>query len=748
MVNSECLPTGYQLQNYRIEQILGEGGFGLTYKATDLNLNRVVAIKEYIPLGVATRSSTGDVVPINADYEETYQQGLMRFVEEAQALALFEHDNLVKVKSFLRQHNTAYIIMEYVDGMTFSAWLRQNPKPSEDALLGIMLPILDGLHELHKIGLLHRDIKPSNMYICANDRPILLDFGAVRNSMRSDQNRELSVIQYTEGYAPPEQYGKSGQGPWTDVYAVGACLHLGVTGEVVVNAMERFTEVQSGDPDPQPSINNATLRDDYSEHFLEAIEQAISLNRKERIGDALNLKNRLLNINPSPVLADGNGSNEQNTTQEGVLSRSGIPENDATVIRASNDDVTVVNVADDAPITTRVQEDEAVLTQDQNVDSGRSTQQSANGSESSVGSGKSKMILGAGVFVALMALGWVLKPSSEQAPVQVQSTVDEVVDTTSQISASQNTDLLATVNSLYDQVERLGVEDITKVDLSKYANGVTDTDSIESDNQELQAIADGLEAGLKKNARSYEIGSSAQDIDEALEHCREYASDCKRDWYEDELLVTVSLTPFKLDTSEITVGEFNQYATAQSVVTAAEEKGFSYTVDPNKDFAVSRSKGIYWENAYGTDNDISNLPVVHINRTEAEGYCRSVGKRLPTEAEWEFVARGVDRFKFPWGNTWDPNRVNWGGHNTASMMPVNSFQNNDRGYFDLAGSVTEWTSTDSNEENVAILKGGSLFDKNVANFRIPVKRLESIDYAGEDVGFRCSRRVEEWPVNQ
>jgi len=395
MVNSERLPTGYQLQNYRIDEILGEGGFGITYKATDLNLNRIVAIKEYIPLGTATRSSTGDVVPSKADFEEAYQQGLQRF--------LFEHSNLVKVQSFLRQHNTAYIIMEYVDGMTFSDWLKQNPEPSEDKLLALVTPILNGLHELHKAGLLHRDIKPSNIYICANDRPILLDFGAVRNSMRSDQNKELSVIQYTEGYAPPEQYGKSGQGPWTDIYAVGAVLHLAVTGDKVTNAMERFTEIQNGEPDPQINIRDIALRDDYSEHFLDAIEQALSVNRKERIEGALALKNRLLNI-------DTLESDEEEPAT--VVREGGLLPDDATVARPiPEDDATLARVSAEDPTRAKETEEtaEPVAVVKVETNAARSTSTAVG----KLGSKKTKAVAGAAAVVVLAALAFFFKPTAD-----------------------------------------------------------------------------------------------------------------------------------------------------------------------------------------------------------------------------------------------------------------------------------------------------------------------------------------------
>jgi len=247
--------------------------------------------------------------------------------------------------------------------------------------------------------------------------------------------------------------------------------------------------------------------------------------------------------------------------------------------------------------------------------------------------------------------------------------------------------------------------------------------------------------------RTFTIGSSDEDIDEAVALCNEYLADCQREWYADEVMTTVTLDPFELDKTEVTFREFFAFANTRIAKTSAEERGFSFVVDPSKAYAIKRGNGVSWRNAYDGNEDVGNFPVVHINQAEAEEYCQFVGKRLPTEAEWEYVARGEDRFKFPWGNTWDPERVNWGGNNTQSMSPIKSYRDNGRGYFDLAGSVTEWTSTESSEENVAILKGGSLFDKNVANFRLSVKRLESVDYTGEDVGFRCARSVDEWPVN-
>ncbi|MFK7857677.1 MAG: SUMF1/EgtB/PvdO family nonheme iron enzyme [Granulosicoccus sp.] len=729
-MNSKGLPPGYQIHNYRIEQILGEGGFGLTYKAVDLNLNRQVAIKEYMPAGIAIRSSSGDVEPLNAECEERYEDGLMSYVREAQALAQFEHHNIVKVYTFLRHHKTAYIIMEYVDGMTFSEWLRQNPRPTEAELIAIVSPILSGLHELHKVDLLHRDIKPSNIYICLNNRPILLDFGTVGNSMASDETKDQSLIQLTEGYAPPEQYGKSGQGPWTDIYAVGACLYLAATGQMVTNAIERTKQVSSGHIDPQPGMRNVSLRNNYSDHFLNAIEQAISLNPTDRVEDALSLKNRLENVNAAYVpdwvgKPPGTGGSPDTVN----LAASGVGKPDQNLIETR-----VVSYEPDSALEV------ATVARISSASDAQSTPSTANPSHAShpvhtaAHPGKSRKVVGiAAICLAVAGVAAYLFVSDRNAE-------DELNELKPQITA-----LMGSISAKLDVLNLLGVQDTAVPDLAEFAEDPIDVESARLQLNGLSSLLDQLDTDLKTNPRTYLIGSSAEDIEQALQLCNQYSTACEREWYEDEMETEVTLAPFELDKSEVTVGQFGDYAQAQNIVTLAEENGFSFTVDTTKEFAVVRSQGVNWNSGFDTLAEPENQPAVHLSRADAQGYCQSMGRRLPTEAEWEYVARGIERYKYPWGDTWDASKLNWGG-NMEDMLPANSFPANERGYFDLAGSVTEWTSTDSIEVNTGILKGGSRFDKNVANFRLPVKRLEYLDYTGEDVGFRCAKSVDEWPT--
>ena len=818
-MNSKSLPSGYQIQNYRIEQVLGEGGFGITYKAVDLNLNRPVAIKEFMPGGIAVRSDNGDVEPAQANYGDIYHEGLISFVKEAQALARFEHGNIVKVYTFLRHHNTAYIIMEYVDGMTFSEWLRQHPTPSEAELITIASPILAGLHELHKVGLMHRDIKPGNIYICRDNRPILLDFGAVGDLAPTDRTGELSVIKLTEGYAPPEQYGKSGQGPWTDIYALGACLVLGVTGKKLSNAMERIAEVFGGNEDPQPRLKDATLLSNYSDHFLDAIDQAISLDPKDRIESALKFKNRLENIKSASTLErrensqpqlDGGGidnvdsnpfnddsdldrtkfSPKSDNTQSDVptiIKNTGADTSDPITFAATSKarSLSTLDAAADAETphlaknvkflvaiagvvlfawlvkTQLVIEDipDSTLANEEVVDGTTAGEEIP---DSVINSEKVK-IEQLGKLIEEMELpetgDYEAAISSRQLAEDIESgkvsgSRVEIKDNLLKASSALNTyiitagpkrikELLDTVTSNLEKARQLGVRNFASVDLSDFSDTVADSDSLRNQYIDLSNTAKQLDDDIKKNVRSYVIGSSAQEIQDALEQCKQFSPDCTIEWYKDELVREVVLSPFELDKSEVTYGEFAQYIESEGVETSAQKRGFSYVIDSTKNFAVTRNDGVFWKNAYAINASVDDQPVVHVSRADAAGYCKYAGMRLPTEAEWESAARGPKRFKYPSGDIWDATRVNWGG-SADIMVPTNSFPANDEGFFDLAGSVTEWTSSDSVEENTGVLKGGSRYDNNIANFRLPVRRLEYVDYTGEDVGFRCARTLDEW----
>lgn len=280
------LREGFELRNFRIEGFLGEGGFGITYRALDLDLQRVVAIKEYFPREHVGRHSTGRVEPVgNQESLAIYQHGLRGFVDEARSLARFDHPNIVRVHGYLEEMGTAYLIMEYVRGQTLSAWLQgKQPPIATNELLKIFNPILQGLYELHGQKLIHRDIKPANIYIAENGRPVLLDFGAARQWVEG-QSKSLTAI-VTPGYAPFEQYSVHGnQGPWTDIYSVAACLSFMLTGERVVEALDREMRIGNGEADPLLPLDGRV--DSVNCGFLQAIDHALARQPADRPDNAL-----------------------------------------------------------------------------------------------------------------------------------------------------------------------------------------------------------------------------------------------------------------------------------------------------------------------------------------------------------------------------------------------------------------------------------------------------------------------------
>jgi len=235
------LPPGTVLQDqFIVGRVLGHGGFGITYLAWDLNLERRVALKEYMPNGIATRTTGTFTVNSYSGQKAGYELGLQKFIEEARVLARFQsHPGMVAVQYFFQANGTAYLMMEYLEGVTLDAYLKDNGGtiPFKQAM-DVLMPVMDALREVHKTGILHRDVSPDNIYITRAGPVKLLDFGAARFAL-GQHSQNFSII-LKEGYAPEEQYRSKGhQGPWTDVYACAATIYRAVTGKVPIPALDR-----------------------------------------------------------------------------------------------------------------------------------------------------------------------------------------------------------------------------------------------------------------------------------------------------------------------------------------------------------------------------------------------------------------------------------------------------------------------------------------------------------------------------
>ena len=269
-----ALMLSSMLLEYRLESVLGAGGFGLTYLGWDTHLEKHVAIKEYLPGDLAIRALDGSIVPVNTQSEYNYQWGLERFIQEARTLAKFSHPNIVRVNRFFEANGTSYMVMDYEAGESLYQFLRRAPMPDTAVLKSILLPILDGLEAIHQAGFLHRDIKPSNVFMRANGAPLLIDFGAARLVSRDNPERLTAIV--SPGYAPLEQYSVEGdQGPWSDIYGLSGVMYRAVTDENPPDAVKRIKA------DGVPA-GLAAARTRYDERFLKAIEWGLKTDEKLR----------------------------------------------------------------------------------------------------------------------------------------------------------------------------------------------------------------------------------------------------------------------------------------------------------------------------------------------------------------------------------------------------------------------------------------------------------------------------------
>ena len=268
-----ALPANYRLQEFELLSVLGAGGFGITYMGMDHLLNKMVAIKEYLPNDFAVRRDHESVLPKSTADKDNFAWGLDRFLDEARVLARFDHPNIIRVHRYFESNGTAYIVMDYAEGATLDDRLKSKRTLKLGELNDILLPILDGLEVVHRANFLHRDLKPSNIIIRKDGTPIILDFGAARQAV-SAKSRSVTAI-VTPGYAPIEQYSTKGnQGPWTDIYALAAIAYRCIVGARPADATERVYD--------DPLVGWVDNRRGWARPFLQAVDGALAFKEKDR----------------------------------------------------------------------------------------------------------------------------------------------------------------------------------------------------------------------------------------------------------------------------------------------------------------------------------------------------------------------------------------------------------------------------------------------------------------------------------
>lgn len=295
-VQNQALPVGHILQDYTIQKVLNSGGFSYVYVAVDQQQNKV-AIKEYLPTGLAVRTNGINVTINNPEAAASFKHGLKCFFEEGRTLANIDHRNIVRVLNFFRANETVYMVMQYERGKSLQeSILKQKQTVSEVFIRRLFGQLLNGLREVHAQKLLHLDIKPSNIYIRLDGSPVLLDFGSARQTLSGSQpNLPPS---YTPGFASPEQYfDKQLLGPWSDIYSVGATMYACIARAAPMSADKRSLK--------DVLVPASQLgKHHYSRHLLEMIDSCLALNHMERPQSVFELQRELVrdfNLKPEKL---------------------------------------------------------------------------------------------------------------------------------------------------------------------------------------------------------------------------------------------------------------------------------------------------------------------------------------------------------------------------------------------------------------------------------------------------------------
>lgn len=598
---SNTLPVGYRLHHYRIEGVLGAGGFGITYRAVHEALRSQAAIKEYFPVEWSYRDSDavnvlantqGGLPTSEAGGEACYAWGLERFLNEARILAQVNHASVVRVRDFFEANGTAYIVMDYEDGEPLSQVLQREKTLSEERIRQLLGDVLPALEAIHALGYLHRDLKPANLYCRSDGRTILIDFGAARQALGQRSKNITSV--FTVGYSPIEQYlvENKGYGPWTDVYALGAVLYQCVTGKQPIEAPARVLD------DPlMPAIEAGDGR--YSRGLLYMIDQALAIRPEKRFQTIAKMREVF-----EASYDDG----------DGTVALMPLP---AAVTRG-NENLTVTPSQVGSSSKARALQQEQLR---RGLD----------------------WRWGVGLLAILGAVGAVVINHFTAAPPAV-STVEPTVGQTPTVTSSTNTTPVVTGPPTNPQPGQSYVEPLSGINLLWIGPGC------------------------------FTMGSPQTDKERSG----------------NEIAHQVCPSGFWISKYEVTNGQYRR-------------------------FDAGHDSGAY--QAYSLNSD--DQPVVRVSWQEAANYAKWVAEqthlrfRLPTEAEWEYAARGGKTISRDWNddsaaacgfaNIYDETArkskpFNWANYpcedHYVVAAPVGKYSANGYGVYDMLGNVAEWSCSE------------------------------------------------------
>ena len=768
------LARGTEINEFVVERVLGVGGFGVTYLAADRKLDRWVAIKEYLPRDWGTRRADGTVGPRSSSDAEDYQWGLARFLEEARTLARLDDARILRVYQVLEGRGTACMVTEYVEGRNLEETLTAEGPWPEARVRALLEDLLPGLAAVHQADLVHRDIKPANVMVRVDGTPVLIDFGAARYAAGAHSHSLTSVL--TPGYAPHEQYLTAGkQGPWTDVYALGAVAYRALSGRAPVEATAR---VRADPLAPLAQIAPGRV----SEAFEKAVTAALAVWPEDRPQDVAAWRAQWAggSVVGSAIGASTDAGRVLSDAENPPGREPGSP--DSRILSADRRAVAAA-LAVVAGVTVGI----AGWVWDGNPgDTGEST------SPATVGEPLSVPVAPA-VSDQDSSPG---DPGSDTVDAETDNAADagESIESMSPVVADERlpVPMVADVQAeltrhglyagaidgewgprtvraarAYASVLRIPVAGFDLMDPVQFADLVSEEALAGRD--DLPIDCDACPEMVVIPAGTFQMGvpASTEGMDDAKPRH------------------PVTLGAFALGRYEVTRDEYDAFATAVEHVASGGCQVVGRDVDAEQGYSWSIDVALSWFDP-GFEQ-LDRHPVVCVSWADANAYAQwlsdKTGKRyrLPTEAEWEYAARAGSTVSRYWGDSsGEQCRYANGGDNTLrktsifgevdDLAPctdgagrtaaVGSFTPNRFGLFDMMGNVWEWVE-DCQHDNYAaaprdgsawtaggdcdqrMLRGGAWDAENRGDrFRLGQRMPHPREVREDHVGFRVAKTLD------
>lgn len=714
---------GLVFPGYTLLSRLGQGGLSSVYLAEQQVFSREVAFK-VMSAAIAQQEGFGE-----------------RFLREARIVASLNHRNIVQVYDTGVVDGNYYLAMEYLPRGDLSEHTGR-PLPPRDALR-VVCSVLEALGFAASRGVVHRDVKPANVMFRDDGTVVLVDFGIAFRDEPDERLTRIGTVVGTPCYMSPEQFDGRDVDERSDVYSVGVVLYELLTGALPFEGDNAVALAMGHLKEPVPRLPPPVAG------FQPLIDRALAKTPQERYRTAAEFLDALAGLGGHLLAGSGlsDGTRVLEPPEAAETPTVAVARQRAGGSAASASTVPLgalhgAIVALTAPLERRIGRPLRGGARALRCAATRNYRRMPGVLEGPLRTlrirGPLPLAAAAALVLSIVAaLLWTLtRGGYEDTTPEAAGTPPASLSPQLRRRLERRRDaLIARVEALQPVHPALSREAI-RDEYAALARVGAPADELAVAEEQLHAR---LRAALDSAPRRFTAGSTPRQIADAFEVCRDVDPRCERSWYESEQLREVTLSPFRLDRTEVSVARFDEFVRATGYLTSAEKNGHSYTYFSD---GVRQVSGLSWRRPFVAEEALrDDWPVVHVSSADARAYCAWRGGRLPTAEEWEYAARGPGRRIYTWGDIWNPALAPLGQERPEPVgaRVQDAFFS---GVADLTGNVWEWVRLQSGDYG---LKGGSYREFNPANMRTPVRREEVAGLTLSDDGIRCAFDAEAWP---